>query len=106
MIYDMRIYDLKPGSVPEYMKAVEEVAFKIRQDQGIKLAGWYYTDVGPLNRIVHIWGYRDYSHFEESREKVRSAPRWTKEYLPRVKDLIISQQDMIVKGANFFPEPE
>ena len=106
MIYDMRIYDLKPGSVPEYMKAVEEVAFKIRKDQGIKLAGWYYTDVGPLNRIVHIWGYRDYTHFEESREKVRSDPRWTKEYLPRVKNLIISQQDMIVKGSDFFHEPE
>ena len=39
MIYDMRIYDLKPGSVPQYMEAVREVAFKIRQDHGVKLAG-------------------------------------------------------------------
>ena len=39
MIYDMRIYDLKPGSVPQYMKAVEEVAIKIRDDYGVKLAG-------------------------------------------------------------------
>ena len=69
LIYDMRTYDLKPGSVPEYMNAVEEVALKIRQDYGIKLAGWYYIDIGHLNRIVHIWIYRDYSHFEESRKK-------------------------------------
>ena len=47
MIYDMRIYDLQPGSVPQYMKAVEEVAIKIRDDYGVKLAGWYYTDIGP-----------------------------------------------------------
>jgi hypothetical protein len=106
LIYDMRTYDLKPGSVPEYMSAVEEVALKIRQDYGIKLAGWYYTDIGRLNRIVHIWGYKDYSHFEESRKKVSSDPRWARDYLPRVKNLILSQQDMIMNGANFFPEPK
>ena len=32
MIYDMRIYDLKPGSVDAYMSAVEDVALKIRED--------------------------------------------------------------------------
>jgi len=106
LIYDMRTYDLKPGSVPEYMRAVEEVALKIRQDYGIKLAGWYYTDVGHLNRIVHIWGYQDYTHFEESRQKVRSDPRWERDYVPRVKNFILSQQDMIMNGANFFPEPK
>ena len=42
MIYNMRIYDLKPGCVPQYMDAVREVALKIRQENGVKLAGWYY----------------------------------------------------------------
>ena len=105
MIYDMRIYDLKPGSVPEYMKAVGEVALKIREDHGVRLAGWYYTDVGPLNRVIHIWAYEDYAHFEKARQSVRSDPRWSGEYLPRVKDLVIKQQDMIVRGAEFFPGP-
>ncbi len=39
MIYNMRIYDLKPGAVPDYMAAVSKVALKIREDHGIKLAG-------------------------------------------------------------------
>ena len=85
MIYDMRIYDVLPGAVPRYMEAVREVALKIRQDHGVKLAGWYYTDIGPLNRIVHIWAYRDYAHFQEAREAVRNDPRWSGEYLPRVE---------------------
>ena len=54
MIYNMRVYDLKPGAVPEYMAAVREIALKIREDHGIKLAGWYYTDIGPQNRVVHM----------------------------------------------------
>ena len=106
MIYDMRIYDLQPGSVAQYMKAVEEVAIKIRDDYGVKLAGWYYTDIGPLNRIVHIWAYEDYTHFEKAREQVRSDPRWTNEYMPRVSGLAVRQQDMIMKGADFFPGPQ
>ena len=32
MIYDMRIYDLKPGSVEQYMEAAREVGLKIRED--------------------------------------------------------------------------
>ena len=105
MIYDMRIYDLKPGSVNEYMAAVKEVAVEIRGDYGVKLAGWYYTAIGPLNRIVHIWAYRDYSHFAEAREQVRSDPRWSGEYMPRVRGLAVKQQNMIMNGADFFPGP-
>ncbi|MCI0439521.1 MAG: NIPSNAP family protein [Chloroflexi bacterium] len=106
MIYDMRIYDLQPGAVPKYMDAVRDVALKIREDYGIKLAGWYYTDVGPQHRIVHIWAYQDYAHFEKAREAVHHDPRWTNDYLPRVRGLVVKQQDMIMKGADFFPGPQ
>jgi len=106
MIYDMRIYDLQPGSVPQRMAAVREVALKIREDHGVKLAGWYHTDVGPLNRVVHIWAYENYAHFEKAREAVRSDPRWTNDYVPRVRGLIVKQQDMIMQGADFFPGPQ
>ncbi|MCH2669409.1 MAG: NIPSNAP family protein [Gammaproteobacteria bacterium] len=105
MIYDMRIYDLKPGTTQQYMDAVREVAIKIRSDYGVELAGWYYTDIGPLNRIVHIWAYKDYEHFGRAREQVRSDPRWANQYMPLVKGLAVKQQDMIMKAADFFESP-
>ena len=105
MIYDMRIYDLKPGAAATYEAAVRDVALQIRKDHGVKLAGWYSTDVGPLNRIVHIWAYQDYAHFETARQAVRSDPRWTNDYMPLVKGLVVRQQDMIMKGAEFFVGP-
>ena len=102
----MRMYDFNPGDVPKYMEAVREVALKIREDHGVKLAGWYYTDIGHLNRVVHIWAYNDYAHFEKAREAVRSDPRWEGEYVPRVRGLVVKQQDMIMKGADFFMGPQ
>ncbi len=106
MIYDMRIYDLKPGSVPRYMAAVREVALKIREENGVKLAGWYYTDIGILNRVVHIWAYDDLAHFDKARKAVTSDPRWQADFVSRVQDLIVKQQDMIMQGADFFPGPQ
>ncbi|MCH8061401.1 MAG: NIPSNAP family protein [Chloroflexi bacterium] len=105
MIYNMRVYDLKPGAVPEYMAAVREIALKIREDHGIKLAGWYYTDIGPQNRVVHIWAYEDYAHFEKARKAVHDDPRWQGEYVPRVRGLVVKQQDMMMNGADFFSGP-
>ena len=106
MIYNMRIYDLKPGCVPQYMDAVREVALKIRQENGVKLAGWYYTDIGKLNRVVHIWAYDDLAHFDKARTAVTSDPRWARDFVSRVQGLIVRQQDMIMKGADFFEGPQ
>jgi hypothetical protein len=103
MIYDMRIYDVKRGSVPECEAAMRDVGLQIRADYGVKLAGWYYMEVGPLNRIVHIWAYDNYAHFESANKGFRSDPRWTNDYMPRVKDLIVKQQTMIMRAGDFFP---
>ncbi|MCY3869770.1 MAG: NIPSNAP family protein [Gemmatimonadetes bacterium] len=102
MIYDMRTYDLNPGALQTYMDAVREVALPLREDYGVKLAGWYYTDIGKLNRVVHIWAYRDYTHFDQARQAVRSDPRWVNDYLPRVKGLVVRQQDQIMLASDFF----
>ena len=77
MIYDMRIYDLTPGSVAAYMQAVEEIALPVREALGIALAGWYTPDVGPLNRVVHIWAYRDYAHFARCQPVDNGFVIWT-----------------------------
>ena len=71
------------------------------------IAGGRRTRPGtcPLNRAVHIWADQDYAHFEVAREKVRNDPRWINEYLPRVKGLVVRQQDMMMQGADFFPGP-
>ena len=75
MIYDFRMYTLKPGAVPDYMAAVKDVALPLRLSHGIKLAGWYYSDIGELNQVVHIWAYRDHAHMAESKAKVTGLGR-------------------------------
>jgi hypothetical protein len=105
MIYDFRVYTLKPGSTPTYMAAVEELSLPIRQRYGIKLAGWYYSDVGELNQVVHIWGYRDHAHLAEAKAQVYADPDWTEKYIPRVQHLVVSQKTYLMLSPDFAPVP-
>ena len=98
----MRTYDIAMGKTPEYMAAVQEVALPVRESYGVKLAGWYYTDIGALNRVVHIWAYRDYAHFEEAREAFRTDERWLNDYVPRVKGIVLRQENQIMRASDFF----
>ena len=102
MIYDMRTYDIAMGKTPEYMAAVREIALPVRESYGVKLAGWYYTDIGALNKVVHIWAYRDFAHFEEAREAFRTDERWINDYVPRVKGIVLRQENQIMRASDFF----
>ena len=98
----MRTYDIAMGKTPEYMAAVRDVALPVRESYGVKLAGWYYTDIGALNRVVHIWAYRDFAHFEEAREAFRTDERWLNDYVPRVKGIVLRQENQIMRASDFF----
>ena len=82
MIYDFREYTLNPGATQDYMAAVREVAIGIRQKYGVKLAGWYYSDVGELNKVVHIWAFRDHAHMKEAKAQVGRRPRLDRQVPP------------------------
>ena len=105
MIYDVRTYDLQPGTTPTYMEAVGEVALPVFQSHGVKLAGWYYTEVGQLNQIVHIWAYDSIEDFQTKLPEVARDPRFANEYRPRIMDLIVAQRDNIMLAPDFFPGP-
>ena len=77
MIYDFRMYTLKPGATPDYRAGVKEVGLPIRQNHDVALSGWYWSDIGALNQVVHIWGYKDLEHLNSQKAAVYSDPDWS-----------------------------
>ena len=57
MIYEFRTYDLKPGSVPVFGERVKEKLGKRLEYS--RLGGYFYTEIGLLNQVIHIWPYKD-----------------------------------------------
>ena len=58
-IYEIRTYDLKPRSLPEFEKrTAEKIEGRLKHS---KLGGYWRTEVGPLNQVVHIWHHTRFS---------------------------------------------
>ena len=72
----------------------------------VKLAGWYYSDVGELNQVVHIWAFRDHDHMAEAKAKIAQDPDWTQKYVPRVRPHIVAQKTYVMLSPDFAPQPQ
>ena len=104
MIYDFRMYTLKPGSTSNYMEGVREVGYPVRQRHGVKLAGWYASEVGGLNEVTHIWGFEDLKHMQEAKAAVYSDPEWKEKYVPRAQPLVAAQMTFLMNSPDFAPK--
>ena len=84
------------------MAAVRELALPIRQKYGIKLAGWYYSDVGDLNQVVHIWRYDNLADLEKKRSARDADPAWG-EFLSLTEGMVLMQDNKVMRPASFSP---
>ncbi len=98
MIYEMRTYTLRPGSIEEFEKRFAEALH--HREKHSKLAAFWHTDIGPLNQVIHLWGYRDLNELSHIRAKVRQDPNWPPANL---RELIVSQKSKILAPAAFSP---
>ena len=101
MLYEMRIYTVQPGKVPELNALFENEGIPIIKDHS-KLVGWWSTEVGPLNQVVHIWAYNDAGHREKVRATQNADPR-LKGYRGKVLALLVNQTNMLLTPSNFSP---
>jgi hypothetical protein len=92
VIYEIRTYLLKPGAVAEYEGRFAEV-YPVREKYS-KLGGFWHTEIGPLNQVIHIWPYRSMQHRAEVRAAASKDPsgRWP----PKGLDLLLSQETDIL----------
>jgi NIPSNAP len=98
MIYEIRTYTLKPRSTPEFEK-LWGAAYPVRQKYS-PIMGFFHTDFGPLNEVVHIWPYESFEARDRARSESAKAPGWP----PDVAKLIINQKVEIVTPFPFVPE--
>ena len=91
MIYELRTYTVKPGTLGDVVEAASTVSRDIRKDEYGKLEGYWSTEIGPLNQVMHLWSYNDYEERAKLRAELSKNPRWTGEYLPLIRPLLLRQ---------------
>lgn len=104
MFFEIRTYRLKNGALPAYLKVVEEEGIAIQKRYLGELVGYYFSEIGPVNEIVHIWAYASLDDRERGRAALQADPAWQK-FLPKIRDLIEVAENKIMKPARFSPSP-
>ena len=95
MIYELRTYDMRPGSTEEFERRVEE-ALPHRTHLS-PMAAFWHTSIGPLNQVVHIWPYEDLNARAAIRAEAARSPNWP----PKTQDLILNMENVIIEPAPF-----
>jgi hypothetical protein len=105
VIYEMRVYTVKPGCVAEYEARFGE-AYQAREKYS-KLGAMFHTDIGPLNQVIHIWQYESLQQRSEIRAASAKDPSGL--WPPKTSELLASQEVEImdpVKGMKDWGEPQ
>ena len=88
MIYEVRTYTLRPGTVAEFE---ERFAKRLPlREQHSKLGAFWHTEFGPLNQVIHVYPYDDL----QQRTAVRAAlaQDTARQQLPGGGDLVVAQE--------------
>src|SRR5262252_10899499 len=100
MIYEIRTYGLTVGSLAEVEKRYAE-AYDYRKKYS-ELTGFFHTEIGPLNEIIHIWHYKDLA----DRARVRADASKDANWPPKIGEFIRTQDAEIVNGFPFSHHPQ
>ena len=73
MIYEVRTYTLRPGTVGEFESRFEK-RHSYREKYS-KLGAFWHTDFGTLNQVIHVWEYDDLDHRTDGGVRLGGAVR-------------------------------
>jgi len=97
-IYEMRIYTVKSGMIPEIMKAWEPKLPARLKLSPLAIVG--NVDLGEANRFIHIWAYTSLDQRAEIRARATQLGVWPP---PGLAQFLLTQANKIMVPAAFSP---
>lgn len=106
MIHELRTYTLRPGSAPLVAKNSSELGVDIRGNNYGRLEGYWMTEIGPLNQVMHLWSYDDLNERARLRGELSRNERWVNEYLPVIRKYLLRQDIRLLDPVLPIKAPE
>ena len=101
MFVEQRTYTLHPGQMSPYLSLYEADALAIQRRILGRMVGYYRSEIGALNQVVHLWAYTDLVE-REQRRAVLLADEGFKCYVRKMLPMLVSQESRILVPAPFF----
>lgn len=97
---ECRSYLLKVGTTNRYLRLYEAIGYPVQRDYLGEPIGFFFTEVGALNKVMHMWGYDSLDARAERRARLFADPRWL-DFLKQSWPLVESQTTEIFRPYVF-----
>lgn len=100
MIYELRTYKLAVGVLPQFLEIVAKERLPILADHGLVPLGFWSTDIGNVNEVVHLWAHEDLNQRQERWASDSRDPR-NAVVIPKVGPMILEMTTKILSPTSF-----
>ena len=102
MIIDERTYTCHPGKVKAFLEVYERLAKPIQWPLLGDPIGFFVSDIGTMNQVVHMWRYDSMADREQRRAKLATAAGWGA-YLDAATPFLVKMENRILVPTAFSP---
>ena len=97
-IVDLRTYTIRLRGMAEFLDVFDRLAMPVQLKYLGAPLGMFTSAVGPLNQVVHLWGFDDMGQFEARHAARDRDPDWPA-YLQASAHLITAQENRLIRRA-------
>src|SRR6476620_2703431 len=104
-LYEIRTYTVRADKMAEAMKLYQEEGFPALQKGGQdkKLIGYFRSDTGIINQIMHMWKFDDDADRRAFWASFPSNKEFAEGFAPKFRPLLVSQEAKLLHAAPWGP---
>jgi hypothetical protein len=104
VIVEHRTYTLKALRTGDFLKLYERAALPLQLKYLGHMIGFYVSEIGPLNEVVHLWGFASLAERERRRALMEADPGWAvyRQALQEL-DVVVEQSTKMLRSTSFSP---
>ena len=104
MYYELRTYTLDPLKMADWLSLYQSHALEVQSEHLGNLVGFFTSEFGEVNQVVHIWGYASLDERMARRAAMAADPRLA-EFSRRNRELgaVLRLQSRMLRPTGFSP---
>lgn len=104
MLIEERCYLIKPEyTTAAYLEIYRATgAMELQKRILGNMLGYFTTEVGELNALVHLWGYSSFEDRAHRRTLLGAEASW-QDYLKQIRPMLQSMTNRLLVPTNFSP---
>jgi hypothetical protein len=104
MYYELRTYTLDPLKMADWLALYQSHALAVQSEHLGKLVGFFTSEFGEVNQVVHVWAYTSLDDRMQRRAAMAADPRWA-EFSQRNRELgaVLRLQSRLMRPTGFSP---